>query len=244
VVKRALFHAVITCVVVVAMAVAVAGGGLVQDPEKFGEGVGRALLFIGGGAFAVSWLAQKGRKTAALAIVVGVLALAGLAVGLGLHALHARDFAAADRAPLIEEAGRLRHPTLGFSVASPGPAFHPAPAMAAVMRASYTGQDAAFYAYADAEPSAILLITAINGRVDLAKELAGLARGMERSAKQQNAPFSIVEQHVAGGEGTLHIVMGEMHARLHAYARDTYAVTVMVMSRDEHALEGVLASLR
>jgi hypothetical protein len=190
VVKRALFHAAIACVVLVAIYAALVGAGLVN------------------------------------------------------HAEDGHRLAAADRAPLIEEAGRLRHPTLGFSVASPGPAFLAAPAMAAVMRASYAGQDAAFYAYADAQPSAILLITAINGHVDLAKEVAGLARGIEKSARQQNAAFSIVEQHVGGAEATLHIAMGEMHARLHAYARDTFAVTVMVMSRDEHALEGVLTSLR
>jgi hypothetical protein len=179
---------------------------------------------------------------AAIACVV-VGAIYATLVGTGL-VCHGDDDHPVASASLIEEAGRLRHPTLGFSVASPGPAFHPAPAMAAVMRASYAGQDATFYAYADAKPSAILLITAIHGHPDLGKELDTLAHGMERSARQQNAAFSIVEQHVGGGEATLHIVMGEMHARLHAYARDTYAVTVMVMSRDEHALEAVLTSLR
>jgi hypothetical protein len=186
VVKRALFHVAIACVVIGAIAVALVGAGIVT-------------------------------------------------VGDTPHD---------DAAGLVEENGRLRHPALGFSVASPGPTFHPAPGMAAVMRQSYAGQDAEFYAYADAGPSAILLITAIHGHPDLAKDVATLAHGIERSAAQQHAAFSIVEQHVGGGEATLHVVMGEMHARLHAYARDTYAVTVMVMSRDEHALEGVLAGLR
>lgn len=176
-------------------------------------------------------------------VVVAAIYAALVAAGVINHGDDGHPAAAANSAPLIEEAGRLRHPTLGFSVESPGPTFHPAPGMEAVMRQSYAGQNAEFYAYADAGPSAILLITAIHGHVDLAKELGTLAQGIERSAQQQTAPFSIVEQHVGGGEAMLHIVMGEMHARLHGYARDTFAVTVMVMSRDEHALESVLTSL-
>ena len=172
--------------------------------------------------------------------VIGAVVVALVGAGVWSPGEKPHDSAAL----LVEDNGRLRHPALGFSVASPGPTFHPAPGMAAVMRQSYAGQDAEFYAYADAGPSAILLITAIHGHLDLAKELDTLAHGMERGAAQQHAPFSIVERHVEGNEAALHIVMGEMHARLHAYARDTFAVTVMVMSRDEHALESVLTSLR
>lgn len=170
-------------------------------------------------------------------VVIGAIAAALFGAGI-------LGRGAAEPAGLVEEGDRLHDPALGFSVASPGPTFQPAPKMAAVMRDSYAGQDATFYAYADAQPSAILLITAIRGQIDLAKELETLEHGIERAARQQKATFSIVEQHVAGGEGTLHVVMGEIHARLHAYSRGTYAVTVMVMSRDEHALETVLSSLR
>jgi hypothetical protein len=243
VVKRALFHAGITAVIVIAMCAAIAGAGVVQDTGKFGEGVGYALVFVFPGAFGVSWLRQTGRTTAASALIIAIVALLAGAFALGWRARHAHDFRAADRAPMIDEGGRLRHPTLGFSIESPGPTFHDAPAMAAVMRSSYGG-DAIFYAYADAGPTAALLITVINGPLDLSKELDNLQRGMEASAAKRGTTAGTLEKTVTGREATMHVETGGAHSRLHAYQRETYTVIVMVMSRDAHALDSILTSLR
>ena len=56
--------------------------------------------------------------------------------------------------------------------------------------------------------------------------------------------MTTVEKHSTRREATLHVVMGDRHVRRHVYLRDGYAVTVMLTSRDEHALEQVLNSLR
>jgi len=58
----------------------------VADPRRFGEGVGRFSLFIGLGTLGVSWLAQTGRRLAALLVgallLAVVLAVVGMVLGL------------------------------------------------------------------------------------------------------------------------------------------------------------------
>ncbi|PKN54200.1 MAG: hypothetical protein CVU56_27855 [Deltaproteobacteria bacterium HGW-Deltaproteobacteria-14] len=119
-IKRGILHAgVVVGVAIVALAVLAVAAG-VRDPQKFGRGSAPFVAFSGFVAFAVSWLAQTGRRRAALGVALGVLALIAVVVVVVTSTGPAAWASDADRAPMLErgegEGARLVHPTLGFSL--------------------------------------------------------------------------------------------------------------------------------
>jgi hypothetical protein len=132
--KRGLLHAAIALGAVLAAGLGVA---LLVHPvsyEKFGEGIGQFAIFSTMAAFGASYLFQTGRRTwgwvtvgayGALVVVVAVAVI--VAAGQRDERARPAPLTPAERAPLEQVAEGdtllLRHPTLGFSLPHPGPAF-------------------------------------------------------------------------------------------------------------------------
>jgi hypothetical protein len=242
--------AAITAVIVLVIGLAV-GVSVARDPHAVGELTGRCMMLCAAFAYAMSYLLQTGRKRIAIGavVLVGALVVAG-AIGVSLDRTH--GFSAADRVPLVVDGDRLRHPTLGFSIANPGPGFHEDATQAKGMYDAFKVQDAPVYAYAGPgnPPSAVLMVMVDNyGGDDLSHNLDGFEQGVRESAGEQKLTVTTVDKHATADEATVHVVVGPVHMRMHAYARNpanhaAIEVTVLVVSRDEHELQGVLDSVR
>jgi len=181
---------------------------------------------------------------------VGVIALIGgvvVAVVLGYRSVHA--FSPGDRTHLVEverEGGTwLRHPTLGFELRHPGPAFREVPEVAAMMAAKDT--ESIYYGYVDDSKTAVLIIGVKPGgfaeREDVEKTFDGVIHGM---ATTMGSPH-IVSREANEHDGTLHVTMGDTHFRarlLSVIGPDSYALMIMVGSPSADALAPVLASAR
>jgi hypothetical protein len=82
--RRGLLHALVPFAVLIVSTVTIAAAADVADPRRFGEGVGRLSVFVFGGGFGVSYLAQTGRKQWALAAGVAGAALLVAVIALAL----------------------------------------------------------------------------------------------------------------------------------------------------------------
>ena len=123
-IKRGLKDAGIAVgIAIVALAV-IAVAADVRDPEKFGRASAPFLAFTGFVAYAVSWLAQTGRRRDALGVALGVIALTAAVVVVATSNAPSAWATDADRAPMVERGdgddARVVHPTLGFSLRAPG----------------------------------------------------------------------------------------------------------------------------
>jgi hypothetical protein len=261
--RRAAKHVAIPIVlVIVAMA---ALSTQAANPEKFGEACGQFLVFVLVVALAASYLAQTGRRRAAIGVsVAAVVAIGGLVVAIvATRPTHAK-LSASDRMPLVEstEAGQrwLRHPALGFAFHHPGAGFVEAPQYADIMRASDRDAGSMYYAYADEQPSAILIVGMLAGMGDsrdsLEHSLDGIERGLRKSLASQlgsGVSIAISDRQVIWDdhrrEATMHATIEGAHYRVHMFAlqptgKPPLVVALMVMSSDADALADVLTSLR
>jgi hypothetical protein len=266
--KRALLHAGLAFGAVVALGAA--AFAVLQRPEsnasKFGEGVGRLSVFTAAVVFGTSWLGQSGRRRAAIGLVAGFVALVGglFAVitltprGPGGH--HARALSAADRAPLvvITEGGqpRLRHPTLGFSLSHPGPAFRDAPEVAVAM-SDVRDPDAINYGFQEPGSQSALVVSVMYGmggsRAALSEHLDGVQRGLAGSPVGKS-DLRVLKKEVTWDDhrhlGRLSVsIAGEMHVELASYSvvpveGDPYIVNLFVMTRQPDRFADLLASFR
>lgn len=261
--KRGVRHALVPVVVVIGGSAALAFGFGVADAEKLGEGIGRFAAVAFALGLGISYLAQTGRRNQA--IVASVLfgaALAALAVVIVVGASHrTQPLPERDRVPLraTDVAGerRLVHPTLGFSILHPGGAFTESPQMAALMRAGNPDDPTVhYYAYADPQPTAGLIIGIINdtgsSRAAFTEAVRGMRSGLDKQARGAGA-VEIVDDQITWDavppHARLHAVMAGAHVRLDAYAlrpehHAPVIAVVMVMSRDADALANVRASFR
>jgi hypothetical protein len=254
--KRAIVHVAIAIAVVFAAAGTLIGVGVVIDTEAFFEGLAQFTVFVALLVYTISYLLQSGRRRTALGIggsvvVIVALALAFVTTSPPVPAPTITPLTSADRAPLVADGDRLRHPTLGFSIKQPGPGFHEATHYAA-MANSNAGSGSLYYAYADAgsdaRPNAVLMVGIATGG-DLTAVLAGVELSLSNTATQQHAPLIPIARAVGSDEAQLHVTLGGAHFRIHLYAREPanhspIYVSLTVMSRDEHALDDVLSSLR
>jgi hypothetical protein len=159
--KKALAHAGIAAVVVVAAGAALVATHRASDSERFGEGVGRFAAFVGLASYGISYLLQTGRRAAGLGVLITlVAAIAGLGVVVYLSSPRFA-LTAADRAPLVVDGDRLRHPTLGFSIHNPGASFQPAPQWAEMISPIGDGPEGTYDCYVNAgmPPSVVLVVT-------------------------------------------------------------------------------------
>jgi hypothetical protein len=232
-------------VAVVGLAITLGAG--TADTYRAGEVVCRFALLVAAVTFGISSLVQGGRRAWPAVAVAAVVVLA-VASHFGWFA---RGLTAADRAPLLVDGDRLRHPTLGFSIANPGSAFHEAPAAAAQMRDSLKLPDAPVYAYAGpgTPPSALLLVVVKPLESSVPQELDGVEAGMLASATTKNLSPTLIDHHATDDQANAHMKFGDVHTRVQIYLRhppdrEPMTVTLMVISRDEHALDDVLGSLR
>jgi hypothetical protein len=250
--KKAALAAVVTAGLVLALGCALAFGLGVRDEDKFGEGIGRSLIFFGAFAYAMSYLYQTGRQRAAMITIGGLVVLIGLAIAaLALtRPSGAVQLTAADRAAFVVEGDRWRHPTLGFSIQSPGASFHDAPKLAAMFGTSDEGMH--MYAFTDGEgsaPGSAILVIGLMSGDGLVDNMAGLESGLGKVAAKQGVTITTVDRHVDRNEATLHDEFSGAHLRLHAYQRQlpdrgAFTVIVLVFGQDEHALAAVLESVR
>jgi hypothetical protein len=266
--KRALLHAGLTFGAVVALGAA--AFAVLQRPAsnatRFGEGVGRLSVFTAAVVFAASWLGQTGRRRAAIGLVAGFVALAGglfavltlMPGGPGAH--RARALTPADRAPLVVvEAGgqrRLRHPTLGFSLLHPGPAFRDAPEVAAAMSGG-NDPDAINYGFLDPASQSALAVSVMyamgGSREKLSEHLDGVQRGLA-SSPVGKSDLRWLNKEITWDEhrhvGRLSVsIAGETRVELASYAvapagGDPFIVNLFVMTRQPERFADLLASFR
>ena len=250
--KRGLLHALIP------FGLAVAGGLVLllvvhpADPEKLGEGVGRfgAACFVAG--LGISYLAQTGRKKAALTASLALVAGVGTLVALLLVTMSdAKPVPTArDRAPLLEVSldgkPHLKHPTLGFTLLRPPAGYHESPAMAAAMGAQDPGTIT--HAYAEDPPRAGLVVSVLFGVSDLRESVRDVKRGLESAMASQAGPDAKIvyaRDDIAAEAAHLHAVVNNaIHIHIDAYAlhdRDAVAM-IMAVAGDATTLVDVVES--
>lgn len=189
--RRGLVHAALVLAVIVVAGAVLAGAGLVEDPQRFGEGVGRfavAALIV---AWGVSYLAQTGRRRAAWALALGTTALVAALIAYAFLSLEGgARLAPAERADLAlvnaDDERWLEHPALGFAVRHPGPSFEPAPDVSAALAASDAEEGMATWGYVDRTTGEALAVMAVKG-VESRKELDGFLRGFRESLGRAGA---------------------------------------------------------
>jgi hypothetical protein len=253
--RRVIAHAAIAFVVLAALGGMGAATFASLSPYEAGR-VGGTVAAVGAVAAGIaSYLTQLGAalvvRLAAVVAVVGVAVLARV-VPHRAATESALDFAAVDRAPLVEEASRLRHPTLGFSIARPPAGFVDAPRLAAAF--ARTGGFA--YAYTDPASREGLFVLVGRGRdgsrADLTAQLLSMRNGIGDRAHEVGSAVhvEIAEQNVTGDdqhlEGHFHAIISGRHMRaiVHPLRHDGawVFVTILVTSADANALSDVLGS--
>lgn len=261
--KRGLKHAVLPFLLVIVAAGVVVVVRPPKNPEKFGEGTGQFAFVIGALAFGASYLAQTGRRAAALVVAVATFGLLFAITSVVVFGwTNHPKLDPRDRVPLVEYSDNgerwLRHPTLGFALRHPGEGFKEAPQFAGLMARGAGSDDTLYYAYADAEPSAILMVgiapEGADSAEDLGKTVDGIERGMRDSAAKQtpDAKLEVIERTISwdsGRDARLHIALAGAHMRLHVFARKRpdgtpYIVILGAMSKSADALEREIAELR
>jgi hypothetical protein len=249
--KRAAKHAALAFVLVIVAGGIVTAAADVADPEKFGEGTGKFSVFAAALAFGVSWMFQTGRKVGAWSVIIGFVGLVAAVVVLIVSAppyKRALDLAR-HRGPLVRDGAQLRHPTLGFTVASPGAGYEENADAARMMG---TGKDVQTYAYMDGDRD-VFIVEILAQPLDSCAAVTGFLDGANTAMGHKVADalatqLSIVDRRTIGSgthcDATEHLAISDLHVRFHVYPRPTYAVLVASMSRDEHALEAAVDSLR
>ena len=252
--KRALLHALLP------FGLAIAGGLVLlltkapADPEKLGEGVGRFACFAFLAGLGISYLAQTGRKRTALTISLALLAGVGALAAVLATTHGGAHVRPADRAPLVDDGHRLRHPTLGFSILRPPASYHDAPRMAEAM--GVHDADTITYAYAETPPRAGLIIAIIanagGSRRDFEDAVAGIRHGLgQATAAQANTVPGAVQwlrDDITGDDAHLaahlHAVVNDLHMQINAYQLPTAIATLTVIAPDPATLADVLASFQ
>jgi hypothetical protein len=192
-----------------------------------GQLVGMTALpaAIAGGV--VSYLGQSGTSLAIRILAfVGVVAVGGfVVVSLPQQAKLAKrklgigyELGEADRAPFIVEGNRLRHPTLGFSIAALPPTFTVAPIVEAAN--TMMGVPGPTCAWADARSNAgfVVSILPFEGRdqtFDYA--LRNVRAGFESTARKQwgSAAHEVVIKSLASDhDGVFHATWGRVDVQI------------------------------
>jgi hypothetical protein len=252
--KRALLHGLIPFGVVMVVGLVLVLATDVPDPEKFGEGVGRFVVFAYLGGLGISYLAQTGRKRAALAASLAIVAAIGAIVAVAVSNVpRGKPLRAIDREPLVEVdvAGkhRLRHPTFGFSILRPPASFTAHPELASQL-AAVTGdaRDSVHYAFTETSPSGGVLVTVManvgTSRDDFDEVVRGVRKGLEKSG----ASVKLDRDEITGDGDQLaaHIaaVANGIHVRMEAHALPARSAIVMitVFDLDGTSLTDVLTS--
>lgn len=247
-VRQAVRVAVITAVVVLGIGFAIGVGA--RDPHAVGYAAGKCMMVCAAFAYAISYLLQTGRKRIAIGAIAAAIAIVVAAV-VGVSLDGEPHLRASDRVPLVVDGDRLRHPTLGFSIANPGPGFHEDADKAKAMYDAFKLPDAPVYAYVSSGQSPAILFVMVDNLTtsDLGQGLDKFAAGVTESASANKLAVTTVDRHVTDDEATLHVSAGPAHIRMHAYVRHparhaAIEVMVIVFSTDEHALANVLDSVR
>lgn len=261
--KRGLKHAVLPFLLVIVAAGVVFAVRPPKNPEKFGEGIGQLAAVIGALAFGASYLGQTGRRVGAILLsIVIVGSLGALAAVFVIEAPKRQVLSEADRRSLVESSDGgerwLRHPTLGFAIHHPGEGFAEAPQFASMLEAKGGGDDTVYYAYADAQPTAVLVVGVALARIDSSEDFArtvdDIESGIRDSAAKQapDAKLEVVEHTIdwdSGRDARIHVVFAGAHMRLHVFARKrvdgaSYVVILGAMSQSADALDNVIRELR
>lgn len=171
---------------VLLVAGAVVAATWAKDPEKFGEGMGRFMVFAGLVTYGVSYLWQTGRRRWAMAAAGGFVALvAGLTVAVVLNL--PKELTATEKAPLRQTTrdGRdmLEHPALGFRIAHPGAGFEDidAEARRAVEQAFPGRNDVTGWAWRNEASGDGLIVLLVKDDIGGREGFAGLVRGLSES---------------------------------------------------------------
>ncbi len=198
-----------------------------RTPYEAGHLVGTIAspAAIAGGVF--SYLGQSGTKLAIRIIAfVGIVAVGGfVVVNLPQQAKLAKrelgigyELGDADRAPFIVDGNRLRHPTLGFSIAALPPGFEPTtnPVAATVM----AGAPGPAYAWGNTGAKAAFLVQIMtfdgpDKTFDAA--LRGVRAGFEDNARAQwgsGADEVVIKSLASDHDGVFHARWGRIDVQI------------------------------
>ena len=223
--RRALGHAAAAVAVVMVTGIIVAGISDLRDPRAVGRSIGLFLPLVAGAAVLLSYVGQT-RSRGALVGAVALLAVLVATAVYGLqHAGGPRELSAAERAPLsIEGEGatrRLRHPTLGFSVALPAD-LEPLPASVTASMSKVPGVAATAWGNAASGRVVIVLLSTVRSEGDLRSFMDGMTDSQDALARQ--APGSSVQTlhdelswSRKSGEAHRHVTIGDAHVHFDAF---------------------------
>ena len=167
-----------------------------------------------------------------LAIAGAAIAAAlAIALVLVLHqpAQHERAptyaLTAADRAPLVADGGRLRHPTLGFSLAKPA-GFSESPKLVEYLNQKLGSDVAAYgYIYPDHHASLMIVVMPATG-----SDADALASSLDRFVNGMATNATVEERSVGSNVGRVHYRPkgGHVRAEIHLVPAGTGWVDVIV----------------
>jgi hypothetical protein len=256
--RKAIGHAAAAVAVVLVIGIVVAAVADLQNPRAVGRAIGSTLPVVAGAALLLSYLAQRGSRGALVGVLVLTVVLVVAAVaGLG-HVGGPRALSAAERAPLLIDgegaSRRLRHPSLGFSVALPEDL---APLPASVTEAMSKDPGVTGTAWGNAASGRVLmvLLATVRSEADLRSFMDGVTDSQDALARQAGggATVDVVrdELHWSGtsGEAHRHVTIGGAHARFDAYGglygKDrVLTVGVFTFSRSDDSFADLAATLQ
>lgn len=171
----------------------------VADPKRMGKAVGSFSLVLALLTVGWSWLAQTGRRTAAmvvsglaLALMIGVVSMI-VVLGKSAQDERAEQTAVVDQ-DLIRADGRLRHSTLGFSVPDPGPSFVPLPDTMSGKFPAWLSAKA--WIYSDASAGEVFTVLLVAGAGAHEKNFGDFFGGMAEGNASGEHTIDVREQWV------------------------------------------------
>jgi len=177
-------------------------------------------------------LSVTGRRRLAIfgAAIAAAIAIAVVVVMRPPAAHHDRAptyaFTAADRAPLVVDGQRLRHPTLGFSLGRPGGGFFESPKLVEYL-AGKLGSDTVEYGYVNPDHHASLMIVAMPAT---GSDADALATSLDRFVHAMDPNAAVEERVVGSNDGRVHYRPkgGHVRAEVHLVQAGTGWVHVIV----------------
>lgn len=247
--KRAWKH--VGLFLLLALVIAAAGAPWVKDPHRYGQGVGRFMLFLGAGVFGLSVLWQTGKRRLAVGLAVGGVALVGglTAFLVSAAAPTQRPIAEKDRGPLERSGDVLRHPSLGFSFELPRVGYDDVTERGReTVSQTFAGRrDIAAWAWQESATGFMTMALLVNETWGGPEELSGFSNGF-RSAIGAGGPVTTVEESSTwerAERGDLIVVKDPSGVFMAVRFRvaESYAVGLVVSGKDADSVKARVLTL-
>jgi hypothetical protein len=256
--RTAIGHAAAAVAVVLVLGIILAAVVDLENPRAAGRVIGSSLPLVICLALGVSYMVQTGVNRLLVGVVVLLVAL-GVSAGVLLQRRDAaRALSAAERAPLVIEGEgatrRLRHPTLGYSLALPAD-LEPLPGSLTAGMSKDPGVTGTAWGNTSSGRVFILLLSSVRSEAELRAFMDGVTDSQDALARQSGDGVTVttlrdeLRWSGASGEAHRHVAIGNSHARFDAFGSAygegrVLTIGLFSFSRDDDSFAELASTLR